>query len=100
MKLTKSRLKQIIKEELSQLKEFGPPVDPPDPGEWTDPPAEEDREITPEDEEAMRATRQEQISKLKLELKDAVLRKHQIESELLKLGVSHEEVMAPDSDPF
>jgi len=42
MKLTKSRLKQIIKEELSQLKEFGPPVDEPDPSEWTDPPEEED----------------------------------------------------------
>ncbi len=40
MKLTKSRLKRIIKEELSQLKEFGPPIDEPDPGEWTDPPEE------------------------------------------------------------
>ena len=40
MRLTKSKLKQLIKEELSQLKEFGPPVDEPDPGEWTDPPEE------------------------------------------------------------
>ena len=84
MRLTKSKLKQLIKEELSQLKEH----------EY----AEEDYpEIAPEDEEGMR---QEKISKLKLELKDAVVRKHQLESELLNLGVSHEEVMAPDSDPF
>ena len=93
MKLTKSRLKQIIKEELSQLKEFGPPVDPPDPGEWTDPAAEEDPEITPEDEEAMR---QETIRKLHRELERVVARKHQIEAKLQGFGAP----LAPDSDPF
>tara|TARA_R100000008_G_scaffold70204_1_gene47766 strand:+ start:431 stop:697 length:267 start_codon:yes stop_codon:yes gene_type:complete len=88
MKLTKSRLKQIIKEELSQIEEMDGASDVgPDPrGDQVA------VDVEPDTEEM----RQERISKLHQELERIVARKHRIEADLQSLGAPLE----PDPTPF